>query len=376
MNDFIRLPSQGESRQSYIEHYFNVPYDSLMAPIGADAVGESVRQNGVYFQIKQARQSDDPSLPVGVWSHELRTADWAEVRKLAIDALCHKCKDLQLGVWLFESNIHLHGLAGIAPATALLHSLCETYWETMHPQMVDGDMEYRTNPINWINDKLTPRLRLLPLTQTVLDGEEYCWDDWENAIRYEQLRDQKKHSGDWEGPTPKLFKQRVAATSTEFYQQCLAEIEDAGQAISGFQDWLDDTCGNEAPSFADLSRLLKAMHDLVSTELQKRGVSLAPKKDSDDDGQSGDDEQSKPPPGGQGGGSGPLTSREDAFVLLRQAAEYLMEDDPHSPVPYLVYTACKWGEKSAPELYQELFLNQGGQLNIFEIMGLDVERRS
>ena len=51
-----------------------------------------------------------------------------------------------------------------------------------------------------------------------------------------------------------------------------------------------------------------------------------------------------------------------------------MRHDPHSPVPYMVYTACEWGEKQAPDLYHELFLVNGEQLNIFEIMGLEVEQ--
>jgi type VI secretion system protein ImpA len=77
--------------------------------------------------------------------------------------------------------------------------------------------------------------------------------------------------------------------------------------------------------------------------------------------------------GGNGNNDGPIKDREQAFVCLRKAAEYLMKDDPHSPVPYLVYTACDWGEKAAPDLYQELFLIKGGQLNIFEMMGLNTE---
>ena len=68
-----------------------------------------------------------------------------------------------------------------------------------------------------------------------------------------------------------------------------------------------------------------------------------------------------------------LRDRTDAFIALRKAAEFLMNDDPHSPVPYLIYTACDWGEKTAPDLYQELFLTKGGQLNIFEMMGLKAE---
>ena len=81
----------------------------------------------------------------------MKTADWEKVEFTALEALCFKSKDLQLGVWLMESNINRYGFAGIAPVAVLLRALCETFWDTMHPQMVDGDVEFRTNPINWIN---------------------------------------------------------------------------------------------------------------------------------------------------------------------------------------------------------------------------------
>ena len=371
------LPPAGESIDDYIKEYFGVPLADLIAPVGENTVGDSVRHNGVYFNIKKARQADDPTLPQGVWRHELKIADWHEVQNIALDALCTKSKDLQLCVWLFESSVHLNRFAGVAPAATLLRQLCEKYWDNMHPQMVDGDLEYRTNPINWINEKITPRLRLFDITDTVLDGREYNWDDWENGLRYEQLRLQRKHSGDWGGPSPKAFKQRLAATHVTALKHLAQALHDGVVALAELQHWLDEKCAEQSPSLSDMSGLLKNIFAVIEDEMQRRGIRFAASADE----QGGDDspEDSTPPPAGggeRGGGAGlTLQSREDAFVMLRRAAEYLMQDDPHSPVPYLVNTACEWGEKSAPDLYQELFLKQGGQLNIFEIMGLDVEQR-
>lgn len=375
----MRLPASDQSFDDYIEHHFGISLAKLIAPVGDNQVGESVRHNGVYFNIKNARKSDDPSLPMGVWSHDLKTADWQEVQSLALDALGNKCKDLQLGVWLFESNIHIHGFAGIAPAATLIRELCETYWDTMHPQMVDGDLEYRTNPINWINEKLTPQLRLLKLTDTLLDGEEYSWDDWENGLRYDQLKIRKQHSGEWEGPTPKAYKQRLAATAQQVFVRLYQQLTDGIQAVQALQTWLDERCGDGSPSLTDLVKLLQGIIAMIDTEMQRRGIRLAAADNASEDLPSSADNAAEPPPaggnsgGGEGDGTGTLRDRADAFVMLRRAAEFLMHDDPHSPVPYLVQTACDWGEKSAPDLYQELFLKLGGQLNIFELMGLEVE---
>ncbi|WDE09380.1 type VI secretion system protein TssA [Thalassomonas haliotis] len=381
----MRLATAEQSPDEYIQHYYGYTLSELLAPIGKEQVGESVRHNGVYFNIKQAREADDPTLPMGVWTHELKTADWQKVKELALEALAQKSKDLQLGVWLFEASIHIDGFAGIAPAALLIKELCERYWPNMHPEMVDGDIEYRTNTLNWLNKKLLPVLGLIPITQAQLDGEEYCWNDWESACHYDKLKNQQQVDTQWDGPTPQSIKQRLAATSPDELLKRVYQLEDGLLALNQLQDWLDNCCGNDSPNLSDIGELLRQIDDMLSKELARRGIPLAREQEKElvaagkgegDTGDAGAGQSDTGKPGGSGSGDGPIRDRSDAFICLRKAAEFLMQDDPHSPVPYLVYTACEWGEKSAPDLYQELFLAKGGQLNIFEIMGLNVEREN
>ena len=386
----MRFIKAEQAPDEYIQHYMGVSLTELLAPIGEDKVGESVRHNGVYFNIKEARDSDDPTLPLGVWTHDLKTANWHQVKQLALSALAEKSKDLQLGVWLFEASIHINGFDGIAPAALLIKELCEEYWPTMHPQMVDDDIEYRTNPLNWLNDKLTPILKQTPITLAQLDGEEYSWNDWETAQHYEKLNNQQQVTSKWDGPTPKAFKQRLGATGSDDLLKLIWNIEDGIQALDNLQEWLDDCCGSDSPNLADMNNLLNQIFEMVGTELQRRGISATLKQDQlmaageseqadGNDESAGDDNSAGGNNGGSGGGgnrsNSEILDRTDAFVSLRKAAEFLMKDNPHSPVPYLVYTACEWGEKSAPDLYQELFLIKGGQLNIFEMMGLEVDQK-
>lgn len=370
---------QEKAPDAPIAKHFGVTLEELLAPIGEQGVGESVRHNGVYLTIKEARKSDDPTLPMGVWTHDLKVADWERVKETALQALTRKTKDLQLGIWLFEASLHLDGLAGIAPAAFLLQQLCARYWDHMYPEMVDGDVEFRTNPLSWINNKLTLVLQELPLTASNLDGDELNWDDWQNAQHYEKLQQQNKLKTPWKGPTTHDFKQRLSATPSEFIQQQLMHLVAAKQSMQGLETWLDNTLGDKSPSFSDFIAALKQMQTLWQQELQRRGIRFSATGDSDEpeDNQDddGDDHGGDGGDGGDGGysASGVLLNREDAFAALRRAADFLMHDDPHSIVPYLVYTACDWGNLSAPELYQEIFLRKGGQINVFDIMGIEAE---
>ena len=65
---------------------FNV--SSLLAPISEKKpAGESLRYEGTYDRIMEARREDDPSLEQGVWKHELKQADWNLVSQLCLEAL-------------------------------------------------------------------------------------------------------------------------------------------------------------------------------------------------------------------------------------------------------------------------------------------------
>ena len=132
----------------------------------------------------------------------------------------------------------------------------------------------------------------------------------------------------------------------------------------------------------DMTGILGKISDMLSSELQSRGVSLssvsADEQLMTERGEGGDEAPSTEEgaanmSSGGGSGNGPIKDRQEAFARLKQVIAFLKADDPHSPVPYLLETAQTWGEKSAPDLYQELFLLKGGQLNVFEMMGLEVD---
>ena len=66
-----------------------------------------------------------------------------------------------------------------------------------------------------------------------------------------------------------------------------------------------------------------------------------------------------------------VQNRNEAYSALRSIADYLVVDDPHSPAPYLIYKAIEWGRMNTGQLYNELFIEHQGQLNIFEMLGIE-----
>lgn len=360
-----------EFLEQQFQDLVGVPVQALLEDIEHNPpYGVDLKLNGVYSAINKERKADDPSLPMGQWKHDLNMANWDEVSRIAVDALSKKSKDLQIAIWLLEAQIHKHGFSAIAPCIHFIHRLTEKYWDGLYPQIEDEavDLEYRTNLIIWVNSKLQPIVKQLPITLTRND-QVFSWADWEMATQYEQLPpDQKKELGEDFIQTNSIVT-AIIATHIDFYKSLFVQLELALQAIDEYGNYLDELLGNEAPPLNSLRSLISDIYATLYSHVKHRGLEAS---SNEEDVESENNNASVNESSGSGGGSGPIKGRNDAYARLAEAAEYLVMDDPHSPVPYLVYKAIEWGQLNTAELYQELFVQYQGQLNIFEILGLDL----
>jgi type VI secretion system protein ImpA len=350
--------------------------EQLLQPIpGEHPSGASLRYEGAYDRIAEARREDDPNLTQGVWKSARKQADWTEVEKLCIEALTTRTKDLQIAAWLLEAWLHLYEFEGVKDGLDVLRELVERFWTDLHPQVVNGDLEFRIAPITWINEKLSIQLKLLRITSPHSeDVVAYGWSDWENACRTE-INDPKLRPAAVNASPPKLtpaeFQKSVMFTPTAFFAKLAGEVEVAMEACTQLESSLDRLCGKQTPSLRQFYAVLDSVHGyLMST--------LAP-RDPEDSLASLALAQAAPVcrhPAevaeavvtGPVFGSGSITSRDEAYRRLAEAAEYLSRIEPHSPAPYLVKRAILWGSMSLPELLREVVRNQTELSEIFRLL--------
>ncbi|TJZ64614.1 type VI secretion system protein TssA [Chitiniphilus eburneus] len=363
----------------YCREHLERDFEALLAPIpGDEPAGELLRGSVTYRSIEAARRADDASLPQGTWEHELKRADWDRVSQLAAAALAGKSKDLQLAVWLLEAEINRNGFAGIAACAALIDALCQRYWDGLYPAAPEGDLDYRANMLRWANEKLLPALRCIPITATGRD-RDYNWADWEQARRNEQVKSAagSRNAPQLEGPSLAEVSAAVSATGSDAYGWLYCTLADALDAIAALATRVDDLFGADGPSLRTLAGMLEQIQSLIGSELHKRGIHGEALRFAVPEAAHADDLQVEegdfyPPVGGP---SGPIAGRSDAYARLSEAADYLQHIEPHSPVPYLIRRAIEWGNLNTVELYQEVFLRLGGQLSIFEMLGLEAGKR-
>jgi type VI secretion system protein ImpA len=340
----------------------------LLAPISDDGpAGEDLRYTDVYDQVQEARREDDPSLPQGVWQTKLKQADWPTVGAVCAEALATRSKDLQLAAWLLEARFHLEGLPGVRSGLALLSDLCTRYWEDLYPGSPD-ELGARLSPVHWLNEKFALRLRHIPVALAASgDPQVYTVADWEEAVRRND-KGQKER-----------IKQGAAATQRRFYVDSLECVDGTSLEATRLERVLEERCGDDGPSLSRLRGHLMAARQLLAAFLAEHHGAAEPEAPqplpepelpAPAAGEGSDDPQSMDVQNG----AAPATrfrSREEAYRLLAEIADYLLRVEPHSPTPYLIKRAVGWGRMPLAEVLQELVRDPNDLRAVYSLLGIE-----
>ncbi len=353
----------------YFEHFHALTLEELLSALDAeDSCGPDLRRGDVYAQIAEARRADDPSLPRGDWVRELKRADWQSVSQLAVQALSRQSKDLQVAAWLLESEIRLRGLAGVAPVLILLNRLSCEFWQQLNPPL--EELELRGNIFYWIDQKIAPAINQVPLALGPSPSETFAGVDIDRALINERLVDTgqlKREQAD--GPSWAEVCSAAERMEDAFYQQAYWDAFFALHALSALVETLDRVFdAGAAPSLHSIEEQLQKAMEFSCMELERRGLldqTQNPAPDADPQGVEGAQIESL-----THHASTSTQDRQQAYAQLSQIAEFLIRIDPHSPVPYLLRRAVAWGRLNTAELYQQLFVENDGQINLFELLGI------
>ncbi len=350
--------------------------EGLLAPIsGASATGEPLRYDALYDTLKELRREDDPTLPQGVWKHELKRADWSQIESLAGEAIARRSKDLQLAGWLAEAWTHLYGFGGARQGLELLAELVRRFWDDVHPVAGNGDIEVRLAPLRWINDQLAKTLRLVPLTRPDAEEAPVCtWGDWEDSLYLSRLAATDREGAARAEAAGRITQPRfflsVNLTSGSHFLRLSEQVAGVEAAIGNLDAVLTERCGRGMVSLAALGETTAAIGAFLGRILSERvdAGELAPSLMEEPSGEGGSPwaaELSAHAPA-----PGRITSRAEAYQRLTEAAEYLLRTEPHSPAPYLVRRAVLWGNLSLAELLAELLAGKADLATIYALLGI------
>jgi type VI secretion system protein ImpA len=342
--------------------------NDLLNPISPDKPsGEDLHYNPVYDKIKEARREDD-DVPQGDWKRERKVADWVLVVKLTSESLATKSKDLQLAAWLTEAMTRREGISGLRASLGLLQGLVETFWDTLYPELEDGEAEYRAAPLQWVGDKMEIPLKQCPIVQRgghdwfrykesrTVGTEEQANESYEK----QQARAQAIKEGKL---TAEEFDKSFDESPKAYYVALLENFDGTMQALSDLGSLCDEKFGGFSPNFGTLSRALEEVRQTVYILLQKKrekepdAVVEQPQEEAEPEPQAYVEEPvavaagaaaaPAKAPARKGSLAAEPQDREDAVARVIVCAKYLRTQEPLNPASYMMLRGLRWGELRA-----------------------------
>ena len=335
-----------------------LPEDLLNPVLGsADPSGANLRFDPLYDRLKEARREDSQP-PVGMTEQDRKVADNVLVIKLSTEALKTRTKDLQIAAWLTEALLKQNGFSGLRQGLAVFLGLLDTFWETVHPRLDEGDPQNRLAPIGFIETKLDIPLKLAPVVETArfsfLDYKESREVGFEADAKSDDAKKKRAFLIKEKKLEPEVFDKAFVSTSKQFYAQSEKDLDYCLQVMKDLKTFCDPRF-EDGPSFSSFIGSLVEVRHLIHTFLQKKRETEpdpieAPTVLSHDGEVSGGGAISAPAPAGilisVENSSEPL-DRMEYIRMVAEAAAYLRKREPKSPASYLMTRGLRWGELRA-----------------------------
>ena len=357
----------------------------MLQPISEEnPVGESLRYSGIYDEIQEARRADD-TLNQGEWKTELKVADFRKVIGIAAPALEKDTKDLQIAAWLSEALVREYGFAGLRDSLRLLTGLQENFWETIFPEIDEGDMEGRANAIAVMDKQAAFAIKSAPITGFA----GYSVNDWEDSRRFDipenidtlDSTDQQKYNelraqAEKENRvTANKWKIELAQSRRAFFEELAFIIDECWASYNELNRVNEEKYDrNQTPGLGNLKKALDDIQSQVKKLLEEKRAEEPDEIEEVAEEITADGEESAVVKvGGIATPSGAIQNRQDALKRLSDIAAFFQKTEPHSPISYLVQRAVKWGNMPLENWLQDVIKDETVIFQLRQTLGFNTQ---
>ena len=362
-----------------------IDLEAILSPISEEnPAGESLRYSGLYDEINEARRADKNDVQ-GAWKTDLKAADFRKVIELAQSALEKETKDLQIAVWFSEALVKEHGFAGLRDSLKMVSGLQDKFWETLFPEIDDGDQEGRANAISWMDTQTAFAVKEATITQ----GDGYSFFDFEDSKRfdipenietlssadqeiYQKLRAQAETE---KKATSDLWRKAKSESRRAFYEELSLIVEECWTEYAELNRVIEEKFDrNQAPGLGKLKKSLEDVQTQVKKLLEEKRLEEPDEiEERIDEEESVGNEASLTDKSGIAVSSagGTIQNRKDALRRLSDLAEFFQKTEPHSPVSYLVQRAVKWGNMPLETWLQDVIKDESILSQLRQTLGFN-----
>lgn len=298
-------------------------------------------------------------------------ADWQTVIDQCSGILASSSKDFRVAAWLTEALLREHSAAGLKQGLQLCAGLCRDFWEVILPPPSDEDGHgAAVGPFSgMVSEAGVAALNCIVLVCGQKPGErdlkEYDVRDWQRAKDLESVSDPAERERLLEaGHVLSADFQTVAAvTPREFFDGLLEDLAECLKTLGWLDEFLRSNCRDDhydEPTYGGMAAFRERLTFIQRLVRELRGDDPAEEETGDGGASSA-----------AGGGAGPaVMTRETAFQSIERIAQFFERTEPHSPVPFVLRQAIRWGRLALPDLWNELLDDSGSMDRIRKMVGL------
>ena len=360
-----------------------IDFEALLAPISEEKPsGEYLRYSGIYDEMSEARRSDK-DVAQGEWQTEIKVADFRKVIELATPVLEKETKDLQITAWFSEALVNQHGFIGLRDSLQFTAKLLENFWETIHPEIDEGDMEGRANAISWMEEQASFAIKEAKITgyngysfYNFEDSKKFDFPDnieLLDTAEQQKINELKAQAEKESRVTANKWREEMTNTRRVFCEEVNFLLNECWAAHNNLNRVIEEKFDlNQAPGLNKLKKSLDEVHSLVKKILEeKRQEEPDEEIEVTEEGGVGEEGSATVKVAGVATASGAIQTRQDALKRLNDIAEFFRKTEPHSPISYLVQRAVKWGNMPLDVWLQDVIKDENVIFALRQTLGFN-----
>ena len=368
-----------------------IELESLLQPIADDnPAGIDIREDpsptSPYYSIKDARNAARAAERNNMFDGDSSEADeqWRKIIELAPQILKEHAKDLEIASWYTEALIRRHGYQGLRDGFKLIHGLIDTYWDNLYPLPDEDGLETRVASLTGLNGEGAEGVLIAPIRNVeITEGYEpgpFSYWRYQQALEVEKILDEetKNDKSSKLGFSHDDIDKAVVDSSETFFLNIRDDISDSISTFREISRLLDEYCGlNDAPPTSNilniLEEILGAINHIGKYKIPAEDIANDSANDESSESLNDTDNASANQATAV---SGPVKNRDEALKKLIEISEFFRKTEPHSPIPYILERAVKWGDMPLDQLISELIPDSSARDLYSSLTGVKTEDES
>lgn len=303
---------------------------------------------------------------------------WEALAQNAEDVLINRTKDLEIFTWYCVSQVFSKDyLNNLYNCFYIINDWIKNYFDNLYPTVSEDKLIDKTDEQQ---QNLKNEYKLKPLIQFFGDSMDTCalYAPLQTKILVDDVTFGQFVQHETSNKLEVLKNKKINVTNLNEIQQEIIKIAEIKKIIMEISDLISSKvgCFFALPNFDNFIQIIdkyiygysfflkdklipwpldKNLNNMTENSNKQQGETENQWDENNENNSSknnNEDNLNK-----VNHFSANVKNRDDAFAKLKVIAEFFKKNEPHSPIPFLIERAIRWGYMDLPALMKELLIN-------------------